>query len=68
MTQKFKKNNYHDDSGKTMVLSILKIALIIAGVLPTTGSLYHYAASKYENYCYAPLGKMVDIGGYKLPY
>lgn len=44
---------------------VLKTLLILAA-LPVTGFLYQYASSCYENYAYTPLGKMVDIGGYKL--
>lgn len=44
---------------------ILKTALVLAA-LPTSGFLYQYASSRYENYAYTSIGKMVDIGGYKL--
>jgi pimeloyl-ACP methyl ester carboxylesterase len=47
------------------MLLTLKIACAL-GMLPATGALYQYISTKYENYQYPPIGKMIDVGGYKL--
>ena len=47
------------------MLLILKIACAL-GMIPATGALYQYVCTQYENYQYPPVGKMIDVGGYKL--
>ncbi len=48
------------------MLLTLKIAFALLSALPATGALYHYVRTHYENYQYPPVGKMIDVGGYKL--
>ncbi len=48
------------------MLLTLKIACALLGAIPATGALYQYVRTQYENYQYPPVGKMIDVGGYKL--
>jgi pimeloyl-ACP methyl ester carboxylesterase len=47
------------------MLLLLKIAFALCAI-PATGALYQYVSTQYENYQYPPVGKMIDVGGYKL--
>ncbi len=54
--------NYTFKEGCRMSL----ITSIIAALLALSGPLYQFVGTKIDVYKYPPLGKMVDIGGYKL--
>lgn len=44
----------------------IKCAALLLAALPMTGVMYQYVSTQYENYQYPPIGKMIDVGGYKL--
>ena len=50
----------------SVMLLSLKIGLGLLGLLSASGALYQFASTKYEDYAYPPLGKMIDVGGYRL--
>lgn len=49
-----------------MVMTIIKSAVISFFILLIAGAVYQFIATKLDERKYAPVGKMIQIGGYKL--
>src|SRR3989338_6945641 len=47
-------------------MPLLKIILISIFTLAVAGALYQYVGTKLDEQKYPPVGRMVDVGGYKL--
>ena len=50
----------------SILISSLKIAGALIAALAGSGTTYQYVATKLDEQKYPPIGKMVDVGGYKL--
>ena len=47
-------------------MAVLKTIAATTLLLASSGALYQYIGTKLDEQKYPPIGKMVDIGGYKL--
>lgn len=49
-----------------ILITSLKLTGVLIATLAGSGAMYQYVATKLDEKAYPPMGKMVDIGGYKL--
>lgn len=47
-------------------MAVLKFIVITTLLLASSGALYQYIGTKLDEQKYPPIGRMVDVGGYKL--
>jgi pimeloyl-ACP methyl ester carboxylesterase len=61
-------NIIYDKKGVVMISgkSSIKILAVLSVILAIAGARYQYMASKQDEKKYQPVGKMIDVGGYKL--
>jgi len=50
----------------SILITSLKLTGALIATLAGSGAMYQYVATKLDEKAYPPIGKMVDIGGYKL--